>query len=77
VLKVSLVMKLKEIIVNCLKVEAPMNFMEIVQTISILVGLYLVTNSLWELREGTNKKKYLLSMFFGLFLTILFPNIIY
>ncbi|MBM7569945.1 hypothetical protein [Aquibacillus albus] len=51
--------------------------MEIVQTISILVGLYLVTTSLWELREGTNKKKYVVFMFFGLFLTILFPNIIY
>jgi hypothetical protein len=35
--------------------------------ISVLVGLYLITLGLWELREGINRKQYIKLMFTGLF----------
>ncbi|WP_138420425.1 hypothetical protein [Aquibacillus sediminis] len=51
-----------------------MNFMYILQILCTVVGLYLVTTGLWELKEGKDRKKYILLMFFGLFLIFVFPN---
>jgi hypothetical protein len=39
--------------------------------ISIMIGLYLITLGLWELRVGVNRKKYINYMFTGLFLLLI------
>lgn len=36
--------------------------------VSIMIGLYLITLGLWELREGLNRDQYIKYMFTGLFL---------
>ncbi|AST91228.1 hypothetical protein BC6307_08020 [Sutcliffiella cohnii] len=44
--------------------------------ISVLFGLYFITLGLWELREGLNRKQYIMYMFTGLFfLVVLTPMI--
>lgn len=36
--------------------------------IAIVIGLYLITLGLWELRYGVNRSRYITFMFTGLFL---------
>ncbi|QOY38794.1 hypothetical protein AWH56_011300 [Anaerobacillus isosaccharinicus] len=38
---------------------------------SIMIGLYLITLGLWELREGVNRNQYIKYMFTGLFLLLI------
>jgi len=39
--------------------------------ISIMIGLYLITLGLWELREGVNRNQYIKYMFTGLFVLLI------
>lgn len=45
--------------------------------ISIMIGLYLITLGLWELREGVNKYQYIKLMFTGLFLLFILSPLIW
>lgn len=39
--------------------------------VSIMIGLYLITLGLWELREGVDRNQYIKYMFTGLFLILI------
>ncbi|MCM3714960.1 hypothetical protein [Halalkalibacter oceani] len=43
-------------------------------TLFKITGIILIVLSLWELREGKNKKKYLVFMLTGLFLYLWLAN---
>lgn len=45
--------------------------------VSVMIGLYLVTLGLWELREGMDRKKYIKLMFSGLVLVFVFPGMLF
>ncbi|MBU9723727.1 MULTISPECIES: hypothetical protein [Bacillaceae] len=45
--------------------------------ITVLIGLYLITLGLWELREGVNRNQYIKYMFTGLFLLVLVTPMIW
>ncbi|MBU9724304.1 MULTISPECIES: hypothetical protein [Bacillaceae] len=45
--------------------------------ITVLVGLYLITLGLWELREGVNRKQYIKYMFTGLFLLVILTPMVW
>ncbi|MED4018839.1 hypothetical protein ACWE42_09780 [Sutcliffiella cohnii] len=45
--------------------------------ISVLFGLYFITLGLWELREGLNRKQYIMYMFTGLFFLVLLTPMIW
>jgi hypothetical protein len=51
-----------------------MAFMNLVFLLSLIVGLYLLTLGIWELREGSNRKKYITLTTIGLFLIFVFPR---
>ncbi|MFA9559820.1 hypothetical protein ACERII_21135 [Evansella sp. AB-rgal1] len=53
-----------------------MNFMDIVFLLVHMIGIYLIALSIWELREGKNKKKYIVLVVTGLFLYLFLPNIL-
>jgi uncharacterized membrane protein len=46
-------------------------------SVLVLVGLYLITLGLWELREGVNRKQYIKYMFTGLFLLVVLTPMIW
>ena len=46
----------------------------ILPSISVLVGLYLVCLGLWELRVGFDRKQFMLFSFTGLCLIFILPN---
>ncbi len=52
-----------------------MAFMNIVFLLSLIVGLYLLTLGIWELREGTNRKKYITLTTIGILLIFVFPRL--
>ncbi len=52
-----------------------MNFIVMLPIIVLMIGLYLITIGLWELREGVNRKKYVTYMFTGLVLLLLVPTL--
>ncbi|MCA1063791.1 DUF3953 domain-containing protein [Rossellomorea sp. AcN35-11] len=41
----------------------------------LLLGIYLLTLGIWELREGENKKMYVTYTVSGLFLLFVFPRL--
>lgn len=45
--------------------------------ITVLIGLYLITLGLWELREGVNRNQYIKYMFTGLFLLVIVTPMIW
>ncbi|WP_404451864.1 hypothetical protein LG329_16190 [Virgibacillus necropolis] len=47
----------------------------IIILVTLMIGLYLVTLGVWELREGTNRKKYITYMTIGLLLIFVFPRL--
>ncbi len=49
-------------------------YLIILPMISMLLGLYLVCLSLWELRVGIDRKRFITFSFTGLFLIFIFPN---
>ncbi|WP_099355098.1 hypothetical protein [Fredinandcohnia onubensis] len=57
-----------------------MNIFVMLPVIISMIGLYLITIGLWELREGVNRKKYVTYMFTGLvlllFVATLFPSLL-
>ncbi len=52
-----------------------MNFIIIFALIIMLVGIYLVTLGIWELRLGNDRSKYMLYTFSGLFLIFILPTL--
>ncbi|SES25349.1 hypothetical protein SAMN04487944_12811 [Gracilibacillus ureilyticus] len=49
----------------------------LIPVVSIMIGLYLITQGLWELRIGENQTRYAKLMFTGLFLVIILPVLIF
>ncbi len=49
--------------------------MALIFLLSLMTGLYLVTLGIWELKERTDRKKYILFTFGGLFLIFVFPRL--
>lgn len=49
--------------------------MALIFLLSLMIGLYLVTLGIWELKEGTDKKKYIVFTVGGLFLIFAFPRL--
>ncbi|MCM3584738.1 hypothetical protein M3182_03130 [Mesobacillus maritimus] len=49
--------------------------MALIFLLSLMIGLYFVTLGIWELRAGTNRKKYLIFTSVGLFLLVVFPRL--
>jgi uncharacterized membrane protein len=45
--------------------------------VPIMMGLYLVTLGLWELRVGEDRKRYVTLMFSGLVMIGIFPFLIF
>ncbi|MRH41444.1 hypothetical protein GH741_01995 [Aquibacillus halophilus] len=53
------------------------SFLILLPIISILIGLYLITLGLWELREGINRNQYIKYMFTGLFLLLILSPLLW
>ena len=49
----------------------------IISALVFMLGLYFVMSSLWELKEGKERKKYLVNMLIGLFLIFVLPYILH
>ena len=45
--------------------------------ISVMIGLYLITVSFWELREGTDRARFIKYMFTGLCLLFILPPLVW
>jgi len=53
-----------------------MNLAIIFSLIIMLLGIYLVTLGIWELRLGHDRSKYMLYTFSGLFLIFILPSLL-
>ncbi len=53
-----------------------MNGIIVLPMISVLIGLYLITLGLWELRVGMNRSRFITFMFSGLFFAFIVSGII-
>ncbi|MBA2176155.1 hypothetical protein H0266_14760 [Halobacillus locisalis] len=47
----------------------------LISAVVFMTGLYSVMSGLWELKEGKERKKYMIHMLIGLFLIFVLPYI--